>query len=81
MTQKMQTGIEFKIENCHARHRVADLVDCLTAQQAPICGFSLAFGNSFFCKHPRRNAFIEATKMIPNQPVFERDDVSLSNDQ
>jgi hypothetical protein len=56
----------FDIENCRAKKRMADLVDCLSPQQAHLCGFSVGFGEGYFCNHPRRNELIEITKKLQN---------------
>ena len=54
----------FEIENCRAKNRAADLVDCLSPKQANLCGNSLSFGSGHFCKHPRRKEFIEITEKL-----------------
>jgi|CXWL01.1.fsa_nt_gi hypothetical protein len=63
----------FKVENCRAKISVADLVDCLALEQANLCGHSLSFGKGYFCKHPRRNEFIEITKKLRSKLVSPPD--------
>jgi hypothetical protein len=71
----------FKIENCRAKIRGAgDLVDCLASEQAHLCGNSLPFGSGYFCKHPRRNEFIEITEKLRSKLIFPLD-VSQSDNQ
>ena len=70
----------FKIENCRAKNSAADLVDCLAPEQARICGFSLAFGGGYFCKHPRRKEFIEITEKLRSK-LISPPDVSQSENQ
>ena len=69
----------FKVENCRAKIRGAgDLVDCLASEQAHLCGNSLPFGSIYFCKHPRRNEFIEITEKLRSKlnslPVVSQSD-------
>ena len=70
----------FKIENCRAKSGSADLVDCLSPEQGFFCGFSLSFGNGYFCKHPRRSEFIEITKKLQSK-LISPPDVSQSDNQ
>lgn len=58
--------LTFNIDLCQAQQSPIDLVDCLSPGQASYCGFSLAFGNGYFCKHPQRQEFIEKTKKLHN---------------
>jgi len=74
MTNETHGSIVFDVENCRAKNGKPDLVDCLSPQQAHLCGTSLAFGYGYFCKHPRRKEFIEITeklaiKLIPPSDV------------
>ena len=59
----------FKIENCRAKNGAADLVDCLSPEQAQLCGNSLPFGSGYFCKHPRRKEFIEITEKLRSKLI------------
>jgi hypothetical protein len=68
----------FKVENCRARNGAVGLVDCLSPQQAHLCGSSMRFGNGYFCKHPHRNKFIEITKKLQGDKPLP--DVSHSDD-
>jgi hypothetical protein len=63
MVSEAYTDQIFDIEKCRAKLRGAgDLVDCLVPRQATFCGYSQFFGNSYFCKHSRRNEFIETSR-------------------
>jgi len=64
MAIEMHASNVFKIENCRAKNGAADLVDCLSPKQAHLCSCSLSFGNGYFCKHLRRNEFIEITEKL-----------------
>ena len=70
----------FKIENCRAKNGAANLVDCLSPEQAHLCSFSLSFGGGYFCKHPRRKEFIEITEKLQNK-LISPPDVSQSDNQ
>ena len=70
----------FKIENCRAKNGAADLVDCLSPEQAQLCKNSLSFGKGYFCKHPRRNEFIEITEKLRSKIIFPLN-VSQSDNQ
>jgi hypothetical protein len=76
----LQADHGFKIENCRAKHRTADLVDCHSPQQAHLCGASLPFGNGFFCRHASVREIIEATKKMQNE-TSHLSDASQSVDQ
>lgn len=80
MENKTHASNGFKIENCRAKNSAADLVDCLSPEQANLCGFSLLFGYGYFCKHPRRKEFIEITEKLRSKLV-PPPDVSQSNNQ
>lgn len=67
MESTRQASIVFKVENCRAKNGAGDLVDCLSPQQAHLCGHSLPFGYGYFCKHPRRKEFIEIVKKLRSQ--------------
>ena len=71
----------FKIENCRAKNSAADLVDCLSPEQAHLCGNSLPFGNGYFCKHPRRNEFIEITKRLHGKVISPPDTAPSDNQE
>jgi hypothetical protein len=58
---------DFKFEDCRAQHRVGDLIDCLSSAQAKFCRYSLPFGFTFFCRHPRRNEIIGHTRNEQNK--------------
>ena len=70
----------FKIEDCRAKNGAADLVDCLSPEQAQRCRNSLPFGSGYFCKHPRRNEFIEITKKLRSK-LISPPNVSQSDNQ
>ena len=70
----------FKSENCRAKNSVAGLIDCLSPQQAHLCGSFHEFGCGYFCKHLRRNEFVETTQKSRNNLEFLVD-VSHSDDQ
>ncbi len=70
----------FKIENCRAKNGAADLVDCLSPEQAQLCRNSLPFGSGYFCKHPRRNEFTEITKKLRSK-LISPPNVSQSDNQ
>ena len=70
----------FKVENCRAKNGAADLVDCLSPEQAHLCGNSLPFGNGYFCKHPRRKEFIEITEKLRSK-LISPPNVSQSDNQ
>jgi hypothetical protein len=70
----------FKIENCRAKNGAGDLVNCLAPEQAHICGFSLPFGFGYFCKHPRRNEFIEIAEKLRSK-LISPPHVSQSDNQ
>ena len=67
MENKPHANLVFEIENCRAKNGAGDLVDCLSPQQAHLCGHSLPFGYGYFCKHPRRKVFIEIAKKLRSQ--------------
>jgi len=70
MTDKLHED-GFKIENCRAKARgTGGLVDCLALKQAGICGFSISFGDGYFCKHPDRNKIITETEKIKKRFKF-----------
>ena len=78
MSNEPHASSVFEIEKCRAKNRGADLVDCLAPQQAHLCGNSLPFGSTYFCKHPRRKEFIEITeklrsKLVPPPDVPQSD--------
>lgn len=65
MENETHAGKVFEIEKCRAKENGAgDLVDCLALEQVHLCGYSLAFGSGYFCKHPRRDEIIENTKKL-----------------
>jgi hypothetical protein len=78
MENETHAGMSFEIENCRAQNSAADLVDCLSPKQAHLCRNSLSFGSGYFCKHPRRNEFIEMTKKLRSKlvspPIFSQPD-------
>ena len=57
----------FDVAKCRAKNSAADLVACLSPEQAHLCGNSLSFGNGYFCKHPRRKEFIEITEKLQSK--------------
>ncbi len=70
----------FNMENCRAENKIKDWVDCLSPEQARFCGFSLPFGNGYFCKHPQRFGIVEMTASLKNKLVSPPD-VSQSDNQ
>ena len=46
---------------------VSNLVDCLSPEQAHLCGCSFQFGNGYFCKHLRRDEIIENTEKLQSE--------------
>ena len=80
MENETHASNSFKIENCRAKNGAADLVDCLSPEQAHLCGFSLSFGGGYFCKHPRRKEFIEITEKLQNK-LISPPDVPQSDNQ
>ena len=65
MVSETHTNEAFDVAKCRAKLTgVFDLVDCLAPEQAAFCGCSLSFGYAYFCKHPRRNEFIENTEKL-----------------
>jgi hypothetical protein len=73
MTSKTQGNIGFDVENCRAKNGAADLVDCLSPKQAHLCSNSLAFGNGYFCSHPRRKEFVEITEKLRIKVILPSD--------
>jgi hypothetical protein len=80
MENEPHDNIVFNIEDCQAKKRMAGLFDCLSSQQAPLCGFSMGFGEGYFCKHPRRNEFVENVKKTSGKIIDPLPDVSQSDD-
>ena len=80
MENETHASNSFKIENCRAKNGAADLVDCLSPEQANLCGFSLLFGYGYFCKHPQRFGIVEMTASLKNKLVSPPD-VSQSDNQ
>ncbi len=64
-----RTGKSFEIENCRAENNIKDWVDCLSPEQADICGFSESCGTGYSCEHPRRFGFVEITKKLKGKLV------------
>jgi len=60
----------FNMENCQAENIVKDWVDCLSPQQAMICGFSIRCGNGFSCEHPRRFKIVANTEYLKGKLFF-----------
>ena len=69
MENESHAGKSFKIENCRAENTIKDWVDCLSPEQASICGFSVSCGNGFSCEHPRRFGLVEITKKLKGKLV------------
>ena len=57
----------FKIVNCRAENSIKDWVDCLSPEQAHICGFSVSCGTGYSCEHPRRFQFVRITKKLKDE--------------
>ncbi|HEX2697985.1 MAG TPA: hypothetical protein VHM28_09770 [Anaerolineales bacterium] len=61
-TSKSSSNSLFDINKCRAKiYGVGDLAECLTPQQVHFCGYSLSFGNIYFCTHPQKKEFTERT--------------------
>jgi hypothetical protein len=45
---------------CRAKPRTPELVDCLVDNPG-LCPHVLSFGDSYFCKHPKRDEIIART--------------------
>ena len=69
MTNETHGNIVFDVENCRAKNSMKDWVDCLSPEQAHVCGFSESCGNGYFCEHPRRFNIVEITKELENKSV------------
>ena len=80
MENESHTGKSFNIEDCRAANSIKDWVDCLSPEQARFCGFSLLFGNGYFCKHPRQYEIVEMTKKSRSK-LRPSADVSQSDTQ
>jgi hypothetical protein len=70
MENKSHAGKAFNIENCRAENTIKDWVDCLSTEQASICGFSVSCGNGFSCEHSRRFQFVRITKKLKDEFIF-----------
>jgi hypothetical protein len=70
----------FEIEKCRAENNIKNWVECLSPEQAHLCGNSLSFGNGYFCKHSRRYEFIEITKNLQSK-LNSLPDVPQSDNQ
>jgi hypothetical protein len=80
MENKLHTSKSFNIENCRADNSIKSWVDCLSPEQASICGFSVSCGTGYSCEHPRRFGFVEITKKLKDKLVFPPN-VLQSDDQ
>ena len=70
MTNETHGNIIFNVENCRAENSMKDWVDCLSPEQAHVCGFSESSGgNRYFCEHPHRFTFVEITKKLKSKLV------------
>ena len=69
MTNESHKSNVFKIENCRAENIIKDWVDCLSPEQAHICGFSVSCGHGYTCEHPRRFGLVEITKKLKGKLV------------
>jgi hypothetical protein len=72
MANETQTTSKvFDVEKCRAKGKgMSALVDCLSPEQAYLCGYSLSFGSGFFCNHPLRKEFIKNTERLQNKTFF-----------
>jgi len=70
MENKSHADKAFNIENCRAENTIKDWVDCLSTEQASICGFSVSCGNGFSCEHSRRFQFVRITKKLKDEFTF-----------
>jgi len=61
MENESHTDKDFNIENCRAENTVKHWVDCLSLEQARICGFSVSSGNGYSCEHPQRFQIVANT--------------------
>jgi len=59
----------YEIEKCRAENSIKDWVDCLSPEQADICGFSVSCGTGYFCEHPYRFKFVEITEKLKGKLV------------
>jgi len=64
MENETHASNSFKIENCRAENSIKDWVDCLSPEQACICGFSISCGSGYSCEYPRRFQLVEITKKL-----------------
>ncbi len=80
MANETNIGKVFDVEKCRAKPSAGDLVDCLSSEQAHLCGFSLSFGSGHFCKHSRRKEFIELTEKL-RRKLISLPDISQSDNQ
>ncbi len=69
MENESHAGKSFNIENCRAENSIKDWVDCLSPEQACVCGFSVSFGTGYSCEHPRRFKFVEITEKLRSKLV------------
>jgi len=58
--QKQQTWRVPKIAQCRAARFGQNIVYCLV-EDAATCGFSLRFGTSFLCLHPKKAEIVTRT--------------------
>jgi len=59
----------FEIENCRAENNIKDWVDCLSPEQACVCGFSVSCSTGYSCEHPRRFGLVQITKKLKGKLV------------
>jgi len=71
----------FNIENCRAENIIKDWVDCLSLEQASICGFSVNCGNGYTCKHPQRFRIVEMTASLKNKLVSPPNNLQFDNQE
>ena len=43
----------FDVADCRVNTYVDGLAECVTPQCCNICGYSIPFASTFFCKHPQ----------------------------
>ena len=70
MENESRTGKSFKVENCRAENIIKDWVDCLSTEQACICGFSVACNTGYSCEHPSRFGIVQITKELRSNSIF-----------
>ena len=70
MENESHAGKIFNIENCRAENTIKDWVDCLSPEQACICGFSVASDIGYSCEHPRRFGIVQITKELRSKSIF-----------